>query len=420
MRVAARISTLLALMTLAGLFLLPTHSQAATKFKLLHTFGAPGDGAVPNGSLVLDSNGNLYGVTNGGPSKYGNGTVYELKHLPNGGWKQTILHSFGDGSDGAGPQGALVFDNSHNLYGTLFGDADTSWGVFKLSPGESNWTNTVIYSDAAGPGLLIDTSSNLYGNMAPGQYGYAAIGELSPGSSGWNYDPIYSFCAQQPCTDGWGPWAPPIWDGHGNIFGTTYNGGNGTQLCWLHEDGCGVIFEMTPNGDGTWTYHVLYRFASYKDDGQSPAAGLVMDSAGNFYGTTALGGPYGRALGGYGNGTLFKLSFTNGKWKKTDLYDFPKCSEGCSPGWEMVFDKAGNLYGTAGGGVPDCGGYQCGVVYKLSPQKNGKWKYSVLHKLTASEGENPWGLAIDSKGNLYGTTFMFGKYYAGTAFEITP
>jgi hypothetical protein len=145
-----------------------------------------------------------------------------------------------------------------------------------------------------------------------------------------------------------------------------------------------------------------------------------MDKAGTFYGSTALGGPYGRQGGGYGNGTVFKLSFAGGKWKKIVLYAFPKCADGCFPGYAMVFDKAGNLYGTASGGLPDCAGYQCGVVYKLAPQKNGKWTYSVVHKLTAAEGENPFGLIIDGKGNLFGTTFMFGKYYAGTAFEIIP
>jgi len=114
------------------------------------------------------------------------------------------------------------------------------------------------------------------------------------------------------------------------------------------------------------------------------------------------------------------FSFSGGHWKKTVLYDFPHCSDGCYPGYAMVFDKAGNLYGTASGGLPSCAGYDCGVVYKLAPQKSGKWKYSVVHKLTGADGEYPLGLVIDSKGNLFGTTQSFGKYYAGTAFEIVP
>jgi hypothetical protein len=86
----------------------------------------------------------------------------------------------------------------------------------------------------------------------------------------------------------------------------------------------------------------------------------------------------------------------------------------------MAFDKAGNLYGAANGGLPDCDGYDCGVVFKLSPQAGGNWKYSVVHKFTAADGEYPLGLIIDGKGNLFGSTQSFGKYHFGTAFEITP
>jgi uncharacterized repeat protein (TIGR03803 family) len=214
------------------------------------------------------------------------------------------------------------------------------------------------------------------------------------------------------CPDGVGEAAPPIWDGKGNLFGTTFEGGIGQPACY-NAFGCGVIFEMTPNHDGTWTYHVLHRFASSSTDGQRPFAGLVVDTAGNFYGSTALGGVHNQ-------GTVFKFSFSGGHWKRTVLYDFPRCADGCYPGFAMVFDKAGNLYGSADGGVADCGGFTCGVVCKLAPQNSGKWKYTVLHKLTGTDGEHPLGLVSDGKGNLFGTTQSFGKYIAGTAFEITP
>jgi len=103
------------------------------------------------------------------------------------------------------------------------------------------------------------------------------------------------------------------------------------------------------------------------------------------------------------------------------LYDFPDYAEGTNPGYAMGFDKAGNLYGVAAsGGLADCGGYTCGVVFKLTPQKNGKWKYSVLHKFAGADGGFPLGVILDDKGNLYGTTQAFGKYGAGVAFEITP
>jgi len=377
----------------------------AARYRVLHNFGAGKDGTgVPSGPLLLHGNGNLYGNTYS--------VAFELAPQANGNWKEIILHTFavGDGT----PWGALISDPTGNLYGTTVGGPISNSEVFELSPGTQGWSFSTLYTDGAGPGLLMDNAGNLYGDMGPGQYKYyGAIAELSPGSDGWTYTALYSFCDQQDCPDGWDPWAPPIWDGKGNLFGTTYRGGIGQPACWT-SFGCGVIFKMTPNKDGTWTYHVLHRFASYPTDGQSPAAGLVMDAAGNFYGNTALGGVH-------NNGTVFKLAFIAGRWKKTVLYDFPDYAEGTNPGYAMGFDKAGNLYGVAAsGGLADCGGYTCGVVFKLTPQKNGKWKYSVLHKFAGADGGFPLGVILDDKGNLYGTTQAFGKYGAGVAFEITP
>lgn len=171
---------------------------------------------------------------------------------------------------------------------------------------------------------------------------------------------------------------------------------------------------MTPNSDGTWTYHVLHRFANFKTDGQLPDGGLVVDASGNAYGVTAYGGIH-------GNGTVFEFTRSSeGHWKQTVLYDFPNCADGCLPGTTMVFDRAGNLYGTASGGVAECGGYTCGVVLKLTRVTGGKWKYGVLHKFNGPDGGFPYGVILDGKGNLYGTTQAFGKYNAGVAFEITP
>ena len=317
--------------------------------------------------------------------------------------------------------GGLASDRPGNLYGTLAGDSGAAtWGAFELSR-SGNWVNDVLYTDAAGPGLLIDKFSNLYGAMAPGEYGYGAVAELSPGSHGWTYAVLYSYCSKYGCPDGDGEAAPPIWDGKGNLYGTTIEGGIGKPACFS-EFGCGVIFKMTPNGDGTWTYHVLHRFASSSTDGQWPYGSLVMDAAGNFYGSTWLGGASGRGNGGYGHGTVFKLAFTGGKWKETILYDFPNCLQGCMVEGTLALDKAGNLYGTAAGGTGNCGGYACGVVFKLAPQKNGKWKYSVLHDFSLADGgvQPFYGVILDGKGNLFGVTSNFGKYNGGTAFEITP
>jgi uncharacterized repeat protein (TIGR03803 family) len=403
-----------ALAVLVQLALLAPSAWAGAKYKVLHSFGARGDGTIPYGPPVLDGKGNLYGVTitggTGQCSDYGCGTVFELAPQARGVWREVILHNFTAGSGGSGPDGNLIIDSGRNLYGTINGDGSfATGGVFELSPNSGGWRYTVLYSDNAGPGLVSDKLGNLYGEMGRGQYKYGAIAELSPNSDGWTYTPLYSFCVFQ-C--GYSPSAPPVWDGKGNLFGTTTDGGIAQPACWTYA-GCGVIFEMTPNQDGTWTYHILHRFASYPTDGQTPYGSLVMDASGNFYGTTEFGG-------GQGNGTVFKFSLTNGHWKKTVPYDFPNHAEGWGPDSTLVFDKAGNLYGVGGGGNQGCGPYTCGVVFKLTPQKNGKWTYSVLHKFTGKDGAFPWGVIVDDKGNLFGTTENGGTYNAGVAFEITP
>jgi len=362
----------------------------------------------------LDSKCNLYGVTfDGGTGQcgdYGCGTVFELKHRANGAWAEEILHSFTGSNDGASPDGGLMFDNAGNLFGTVHGDVGVDLGgVFELSPGPSGWSSTVIYSDSAGPGLVWDKLGNLYGEIGPGDYFHiGAIGKLSLDSHGWTYTDLANFNP----TVGYAPPAPPIWDGKGNMFGTTTDGGISQPACWT-SSGCGVIFEMTPKHDGTWTYHILHRFASSATDGQTPDGGPVMDASGSLYGVTGLGGVHNQ-------GTVFKFTFRGGHWKQTVLYNFPNCADGCYPGRTLVFDKLGNLYGVSDGGIVDCGGYTCGVVFKLTPQFGGKWNYSVLHKFTGQDGAFPWGLIIDGKGNLFGTTMNGGKYNAGVAFEMTP
>ena len=118
---------------------------------------------------------------------------------------------------------------------------------------------------------------------------------------------------------------------------------------------------------------------------------------------------------------VFKFTHTGGQWKETVLYDFPDCTKGCLPGGTMVFDKAGNLYGVSSGGQADCGGYTCGVVFKMTPPgKDGKWTYSVVHSFDFTDGASPAGVIVDSKDRIFGTTSMGGTYNSGVAFEITP
>lgn len=400
---------IVAIIFLGLLFAASSPAWAGTKCKVLHSFGAGGDGALPWDTPTLDSHGNLYGVTfDGGTIECGNercGTVYQLRPTKRGGWTETTIYDF-SAEDGF-PWGPLIFDYLGDLYGT------TGSEVFELSPGSGEWAYSVLYSDSAYRGLLMDGTGNLYGEMGPGRYSEGAIAELSPGSNGWIYTDLYDFCQPFMCPHGYDLPAPPIWDGKGNMFGTTLYG-EWLPPCWI-SFGCGVIFEMKPWGDGAWTYHVLHYFPSSKTDGQTPSSGLVMDASGNFYGTTGMGGPN-------NTGTVFKLTFAGGKWKKTVLYDFPYPPNGAGPGGQLAFDQAGNLYGANGGGNTSCsgGGAYCGMIYQLTPQENGKWKYSSVYKFNGTDGWGPNGVTLDGKGHIFGTTVYGGAYNFGVAFEITP
>jgi hypothetical protein len=362
---------------LALIILLLPAAHAGVTYRVVHNFGAADDGNVPSGPLFVDSVGNLYGVA-GGPGQYGYGIAFELSPIGNNQWSETILHTFlsAEGS----PWGAFVMDGAGNLYGTTSG-ADTNAGVYQLSPGLGGWNYSVVYSDGAGPGLVFDRAGSLYGNIGPGNYfSIGVIGELSPGTNDWLYSDLANFNP----TVGYSPPAPPVFDSRGNLWGVTEDGGIVQPKCWT-AFGCGVIFEMTPNGDSTWTYNIPHHFASYSTDGQSPNGGLVMGS-GAIYGVTGLGGAN-------NTGTVFQMTISNGgHFEQTVLYDFPNspsCALGCYPDGTMALDKAGNLYGVASGGIPEreCGGYTCGVVFRLERQVGGKWKYEVVHKFTGTGRE---------------------------------
>jgi uncharacterized repeat protein (TIGR03803 family) len=412
-----KLQAIIPALAMALVLAMPASAQGG-KIRVLHNFGASGDGSIPYGPLLLDSKGNLYGVTvDGGAgqcSDYGCGIVFELTPSTIGTWGEKILHSFAGGSDASSPWGGLLSDAKGNLYATLQGNPGVNAsGIFELSPSAVAWKNTALYEGYAGPGLTSDRLGNLYGDIGSGAYKDGAVGELSHGAGGWIYAVLYNYC-QTYCPDGTSEPAPPVWDAVGNLWGVTTYGGIGQPAC-SSEFGCGVVFEMTPDGDGTWTYNVIHQFASSSTDGQFPNGGLVRDAAGNFYGITQRGGTY-------NHGTLFRFSFTGGNWQETILYDFPNCMQSCYPVGTLAFDKAGNLYGASDGGVGagNCGPFTCGVIYKLSPQGNGQWKYAEVHKFIGTDGGFPLGVIVDGSGNLFGVTSNFGKYSAGTAFEITP
>ncbi len=379
----------------------------------MHAFTGGNDGSAPFAGLVMDKQRHLYGTT-WGAGGHSLGTVFELTPHPGGRWTESILHSF-EGSEGALPQGGLVLDPAGNLYGAAGSGGPNGVGtVYEMTHESGDWVLNVLDDHGSGAGLILDKAGNLYGPIGPGKYGNGAITEIVRGSSDWTENVLYSFCPKAPCVDGDAPYAGLTWDEAGNLYGTTEFGGKGSP-------DYGTAFELKPKPDGTWQHILLHSFPSFPGDGGVVYAGLVLDGAGNLYGATQGGG--GHACGQTLTcGTVFKLSRdSKGHWKETILYRFPNPQNGFSPGASLVFDKAGSLYGTTALGGNNACSNGCGVVFKLTPGSNGKWMYSVLHRFNFQDGANPAAaLILDEKGNLYGTTTLGGKGGYGVVFKITP
>ena len=399
--------TLLAILTLA------CGASAAPKLKVLHAFGSGNDGGGLWASLAFDSEGNLYGTTSGGGA-HDDGTVFQLTPEPDGTWTETIIHSFSfDDPAGGGPMSAPFLDEAGNLYATANGGSHNAGTVFELAQG--TWGETVLYNfcskpacndgDAPEAGFVRDQVGNFYGTA---YYPF----KLSPKPNGWRETTLHHFACRN--DDGCSAVGGVVLDASGDVYGVT--GAGGTGGC--PPPGCGIVYELQPMPDGKWKEIVLHDFGSFHTDGVDPSHGsLILDDFGNLYGTTDGGGKYRDQCS---CGTVYSLTPDgNGKWKETILHSFRQGPGGAAPSAGVVMDKAGNLYGVTGaGGDPNC---YCGVVYKMSPGKNGQWNYTVLHRFQGYDGEAPGAnLIFDDKGNLYGTTTTGGIYGAGVAFELTP
>jgi uncharacterized repeat protein (TIGR03803 family) len=397
---------------------------AQSKYKTLYRFSGGKDGKSPQAGLIFDPAGNLYGTTStGGTTKtncsLGCGTVFKLTPNSNGSWNETVLHEFTWGEDGADPVGGLIFDAAGNLYGTTFLGGNPSGCdcgiVFELMPNQDgSWKEKILYqfmgaADGGNPsaGLVFDPAGNLYGVTFENAANAGAVFELTPNSDGsWTEKILYSFCSVKNCDDGGNPVAGLILDSAGALYGTTQHGGVGLS---------GVAFKLAPNSDGSWTETVLHAFKG-GDDGLQPVAGLIFDPAGNLYGTTRYGGRP-------GGGVVFKLTpQSDGSWTEQRLHGFTGSNDGGNPYAAVVLDPAGNVYGTTqlGGLDPRCG-FGCGVVFKLTPKSGGGWKFAKLHTFLNHPGAEPVaGLTFDAAGNLYGTTSGDGVTTFGSVFEITP
>jgi uncharacterized repeat protein (TIGR03803 family) len=385
-----------------------TTGALAKDFTTLHAFsGGKKDGARPLSNVILDAAGNAYGTTNGGGKNCedqgvgGCGTVFKIS--PHG--TETVLYNFcsqTNCADGSGPQAGLISDGSGNLYGTTYAGGSSSGGgtVFKLAPGG---TLTVLHAfgggaDGCAPDdvLIADASGNVYGTtIGDCDSDNGTVFEVAPGGT---ETVLHHFTGG---SDGTRPFASVLADASGNLYGTTYGGGNYTDGSYCQFLGCGIVFKLSPDGTET----VLHTFCKQPScsDGGTPAAGLIADSNGNLYGTTTGGG---KGCDKNGCGTIFKLTPMNNGYMETVLYTFTgKGSDGAYPGWgDLVMDAEGNLYGTTsvGGGKKGCSKSLdgCGTVFELAPDGS----LTTLHSFSGrSDGANPNKGLLLLDGELYGT-----------------
>jgi len=323
-------------------------------FRPLYQFqGFPsGDGANPLGRVIFGPDGALYGTTayggltaeGCGTTQPGCGTVFKLSPPPTPcrsftcNWEETQIYNFtGTPGDGIQPQGEIEFDAAGNLYGSTYVGGSAGGTVYKLTHVQGSWTQSVLASFLSGwnpyGGVQLDQAGNVYVTTTTN----ATVFQLVSSGAGWTLNNLHQF------TDSYGVYdmlAGVIVGPGGNLYG-------GTTL----ELGGPVLYELSPSNGG-WDYATLYTFSDY-----GLSANLVMDSAGNLYGTT-FGSGRDRIYG-----SVFKLTPSNGAWTYTDLHDFTNSSDGAYPYSTIVLDPAGNLYGTASGG----GVYGNGVVWEITP-----------------------------------------------------
>jgi uncharacterized repeat protein (TIGR03803 family) len=371
-----------------------TIRTGGTGFRVLHAFaGGATDGAGATGSVVSDGAGSLYGATTSGGSA-SLGSVFKIG-IDGSGFR--ILHSFtGGGSDGRTPLGSLVRDGSGFLYGTTLGPSLQT--IFRIRTDATGYQLVRIFTDphdGSTPigALILDGSTTLYGAMAGG--GASNGGTIfTARTDGGAFEVVHAFAGF--ANDGELPSASLIADGAGNLYGTAASGGVANL---------GVVFRIRLDGTG---FQILHPFTGGASDGSGPSGSLVLDGAGNLYGTTSVGGPT-------GSGTIFRLKTDGTGFHLLHAFD----EEGLNPVSGLILDGAGNLYGTTEGGGP----LGLGTVFKVKTDGSG---FQVLHAFahlsgsaSATEGQAPLGsLVLDGSGNLYGTTSGGGSSDLGTVFKV--
>jgi uncharacterized repeat protein (TIGR03803 family) len=402
--VIPEILTLLATVTI----LLSAASASSTK--VIYSFAGGNDGEYLDTDLVMDPAGNIYGSTVQG-GDFGSGTVFQLSPSSTG-WIHTVLYSFKGGTDGGEPYKGVTLDAHGNVYGTTVtgggGSCEGGCGVaFKLTNSGGVWTQSVIHaftggSDGSGPGSGL--TFDRYGNL----YG------MTPTGGAFGLGTVYLL---HPRSDG--SWK--LFVVHAFTGGNDGSSGSAGRLILDSSgnlygvttvggaNGKGVVFEITR----TVTGPQLIPLYAFKDqpDGALPYGGLIFDKAGNLYGTTYY-------AGANDVGTVYKLTHSNGAWTENVLYSFKGGTDGSSPISTLVSDALGNLYGTTSDGGTSCA---CGVIFKLS-HSSGTWIESVPYRFPGAPGAgfSYNGMVSDSAGSFYGATTHGGPANDGTIYKFTP
>ncbi len=385
-------------------------------FNVIYSFANGSDGAHPYAGATMSVAGSLYGTTYAGGR--GLGTIYQLKHQGSG-WMVVPQYSFrGAPNDGADPRSKVVVGPDGNLYGTTFQGGTGCTGinppgcgtVFELKPAKVGCitctpTETVLYrftglADGSNPtgDIVFDSAGNIYGTAQIGGNiphcggeGCGVVYKLTHAGSGWTESVVYVF---QP-TGGDGFFPNGVVFKSGALIGTTVSGG---------AHGYGAVFKVTTSGSES----ILYSLSG-GNDGKNPAMGVTFDPAGNIYSATTLGGVHSA-------GTVFEITRSGGSWSLTRTYDFTGI-QGPSEDANLALDSAGNVYGT----TAQDGSQNQGSVFKLTPS-GGSWTYGSLHDFTGGSdgGYALSSLIFDAAGNLYGTAVFGGTHGYGVVFEIAP
>jgi uncharacterized repeat protein (TIGR03803 family) len=375
-----------------------------------------------------------------------------------------VIFSFGE-DEGEYADTDLETDGAGNIYGTTVLGGDFGGGtVFRLSPTANGWVHTVLYSFTGGAdggepykGVSLDGEGNLYGTAVTGgsgscEGGCGVVYKLTNSGGIWTQTVIHAFTGGD---DGSGPGARVTVDQRGNVYGMAPTGGayglgtiykihQGQSEAWTFKVihaftgaadgstgsagrmiirnghlygaatsggtyGSGVVFELTPRG-GAWNFKTIYSFKG-QPDGSFPYGALLFDAAGNIYGTTYYGGAH-------NIGAVYKLSRQPvGEWQEKVLYSFRLGGDGNSPISNLVFDGTGSLYGTTSEG-----GLGSGTIFKLSPVSSDQWTESVVHRFRGPpDGAFAYnGLVVDRFGNFYGATVHGGDNDDGSIYKFTP